>query len=67
MVLITYHFQSRTYPTHAGYHYAVATSATDWIEAMEAPRDPDGTYVLIHVLPITEAQAARYEGSLQSM
>jgi hypothetical protein len=35
MVLITYHFKSSQTPGHEGFHYDVATSATDWIEAME--------------------------------
>jgi hypothetical protein len=67
MVLITYHFKSHKNPGHEGFHYAVETSATDWIEAMENPRYDDGHYVLINVLPITDEQAARYDGALQSM
>jgi hypothetical protein len=67
MVLITYHFQSHQYPDHRGFHYAVAVSATDWIDAMENPRLGDGDYVLIHVLEITDEQASRYDGALQSM
>lgn len=67
MVLITYHFQSHQYPDHTGFHYAVATSATDWIDAMENPRLDDGHYVLVNVLEITDEQAARYDGALQGM
>jgi hypothetical protein len=70
MVLITYHFKSSQIPGHEGFHYDIAQSATDWIEEMErlvSGENYDGTYVLINVLPITDEQAARYNGNLQSM
>jgi hypothetical protein len=70
MVLITYHFKSSQTPGHEGFHCDVATSATDWIEAMEQlvfSGNNDGTDLLINVLPITNEQVARYDGNLQSM
>ncbi len=68
MVLITYHYKSHKNTANSGsFHYVVATSATDWIEEMEAAKYEDGTYVLINVLPITYKQAKQYDGSLQSM
>jgi hypothetical protein len=67
MVLITYHFTSSQHPGWEGFHDDVATSATDWIERMEERKYDDGTYVLVHVLPITDEQATRYDSNLQSM
>jgi hypothetical protein len=68
MVLITYHFKSHKHTTNSGsFHYSVAKSATDWIEEMEAQAYDDGNYILVNVLEITDEQAARYDGALQSM
>jgi hypothetical protein len=69
MVLITYHFKPQSMESNlpGSFHYSVATSATDWIEEMEAHAYEDGTYVLVHVLDLTDEQAARYDGALQSM
>jgi hypothetical protein len=68
MVLITYHYKSkRSYSPDGSFHYDIAQSATDWIEKMEDVTFSDGTYVLINVLEITDEQAARYDGNLQSM
>jgi hypothetical protein len=67
MVLITYHYQPDDADRRSSFHYDIAESATAWIDKMEDPALDDGVYVLVNVLEITDEQAARYDGALQSM
>jgi hypothetical protein len=62
--LITYHFQ-RLNKDHGRFIYKVVKSVTEWIDYVQ--QFEDGEYVLINVLPITEEEAQRYDGSLKSM
>jgi hypothetical protein len=61
--LISYAHHARGFPV--SFHYDVVDDVEAWVDRMEAFED--GPYILVNVLPISDAAAKRWDGALKSM
>ena len=64
MVLITYAYQKNG-SDHNMFCYDITKDVNEWLMSVKDYRD--GRYILVNVLPITDEQAKKYEGSLSGM